>query len=224
MRWMSWRWLRLLTGAGILATVVMLWGVGPFVDAARTIDARLLAAAICIAGVTTLCAAWRWTIVARGLGVTLPLKTAVAACYRSQLLNSVLPGGVLGDVHRGVSHGRVVGDVARGLRSVWWERSGGQVVQAVLTVAVLVLVPSPLKPSSTAVQSGVVGLALLIAVLHRAAGGSSRLANVVRTAASDVLADPTYRLNAEQLRDEIAALPGPDHAVRLLERLAASGG
>lgn len=46
----------------------------------------------------------------------------------------------------------------------------------------------------------------------------------VRTAASDVLADPTYRLNAEQLRDEIAALPGPDHAVKLLERLAASGG
>jgi UDP:flavonoid glycosyltransferase YjiC (YdhE family) len=43
-------------------------------------------------------------------------------------------------------------------------------------------------------------------------------------AASDVLADPTYRLNAEQIRDEIAALPGPDHAVRLLERLAASGG
>jgi MGT family glycosyltransferase len=46
----------------------------------------------------------------------------------------------------------------------------------------------------------------------------------VRTAAADVLANPTYRLNAEQLRDEIAALPGPDHAVRLLERLAASGG
>jgi UDP:flavonoid glycosyltransferase YjiC (YdhE family) len=41
----------------------------------------------------------------------------------------------------------------------------------------------------------------------------------VRAAASDVLADPTYRLNAEQIRDEIAALPGPDHAVRLLERL-----
>ena len=41
----------------------------------------------------------------------------------------------------------------------------------------------------------------------------------VRAAASDVLADPTYRLNAEQMRDEIAALPGPDHAVRLLERL-----
>jgi UDP:flavonoid glycosyltransferase YjiC (YdhE family) len=42
----------------------------------------------------------------------------------------------------------------------------------------------------------------------------------VRAAASDVLADPTYRLNAERMRDEIAVLPGPDHAVTLLKRLA----
>ena len=42
----------------------------------------------------------------------------------------------------------------------------------------------------------------------------------VRAATSDVLADPTYRLSAEGMRDEIAALPGPDHAVTLLERLA----
>jgi UDP:flavonoid glycosyltransferase YjiC (YdhE family) len=44
--------------------------------------------------------------------------------------------------------------------------------------------------------------------------------DLVREAASEVLADPTYRLHAERLRDEIAGLPGPDHAVTLLERLA----
>ena len=42
----------------------------------------------------------------------------------------------------------------------------------------------------------------------------------VREAASAVLADPTYRLSAERIRDEIAVLPGPDHAVTLLECLA----
>lgn len=42
----------------------------------------------------------------------------------------------------------------------------------------------------------------------------------VRAATSAVLADSTYRLHAERMRDEIAALPGPDHAVTLLERLA----
>jgi UDP:flavonoid glycosyltransferase YjiC (YdhE family) len=44
--------------------------------------------------------------------------------------------------------------------------------------------------------------------------------DLVREAASDVLAEPTYRLNAERMQAEIAALPGPDHAVTLLEHLA----
>ena len=43
----------------------------------------------------------------------------------------------------------------------------------------------------------------------------------VGEAVSIVLADPRYRQTAERFRDEIAALPGPGHAVRLLERLAA---
>ncbi len=41
-----------------------------------------------------------------------------------------------------------------------------------------------------------------------------------RDAVLGVLGDPTYRRNAERLRDEMAALPGPEHAVELLERLA----
>ncbi|MCB8985265.1 MAG: glycosyltransferase family 1 protein [Ardenticatenaceae bacterium] len=43
----------------------------------------------------------------------------------------------------------------------------------------------------------------------------------VRTAVTDVLSAPGYRKAALRFRDEFAALPGPDHAVRLLERLAA---
>ena len=38
-----------------------------------------------------------------GCGVGLPLPSATAAYYRSQFLNTALPGGVLGDVHRGVA-------------------------------------------------------------------------------------------------------------------------
>ncbi len=62
------------------------------------------------------------------------MGTAVASYYRSIFLNLTLPGGVVGDVHRGVSHG---------LRAVVWERSAGQGVQVVLTVAVLLVLPSP---------------------------------------------------------------------------------
>lgn len=43
----------------------------------------------------------------------------------------------------------------------------------------------------------------------------------IRRAVRSVLGDPAYRRRAQTLRDEIRALPGPEHAVRLLERLAA---
>jgi hypothetical protein len=35
------------------------------------------------------------------------------------------------------------------------------------------------------------------------------------------LANPAYRAAADQVRDEMTALPGPDYAVTLLEQLAA---
>lgn len=40
-----------------------------------------------------------------------------------------------------------------------------------------------------------------------------------REAVLEVLSNPSYRRNAERLRSEIDKLPGPDEAVRLLERL-----
>lgn len=46
----------------------------------------------------------------------------------------------------------------------------------------------------------------------------------VRKAVSAVLDDPSYRAAAERVRDEIRALPGPEHAVRLLERLVEPDG
>src|SRR4029078_13120524 len=94
-------------------------------------------AAAAIGVLTTLCCASRWTIVARGLGVRLSLPTASAWYSRSRFLNLPLPGGVVGDVHRGVSHGRDVDDVGRGLRAVAWERAAGQGVHVAMTVAQL---------------------------------------------------------------------------------------
>jgi hypothetical protein len=119
-----------------LAVVVWRVGTGPFLDGLRSVDAAALAAGAALAVLTTVCCAWRWRAVAHGLGVELPLGPAVAAYYRSIFLNITLPGGVLGDVHRGIDHG---------LRAVVWERSAGQVVQAILTVAVLLVLPSPVR-------------------------------------------------------------------------------
>jgi UDP:flavonoid glycosyltransferase YjiC (YdhE family) len=55
----------------------------------------------------------------------------------------------------------------------------------------------------------------------RALDAVGATALMVREAASRVLDDPAYRRAAEGFRDEIEALPGPRHAVTLLERLAA---
>ncbi|HEX6652091.1 MAG TPA: lysylphosphatidylglycerol synthase transmembrane domain-containing protein [Thermoleophilaceae bacterium] len=140
---MTKRWVHLTVAGGILAVLIWRVGAGPFLDGLRAVDGWALAAASGLAVVTTVCCAWRWRVVARGLGADLPLGPAVAAYYRSLFLNVTVPGGVVGDVHRGFSHGRDTSDVGRGLRAVAWERSAGQAVQIVLTVAVLLVLPSP---------------------------------------------------------------------------------
>lgn len=142
------RWLRPAGGAMVLGATVWRFGSGGVVDALRGIDAAALAAAAGLAAVTTVCGAWRWTVVARGLGADLSLRTAVAESYRSQFLNVTLPGGVVGDVRRGVRHGRAGGDLGRGLRAVVWERAAGQLVLAVLAVGALVLLPWPFQPAA----------------------------------------------------------------------------
>jgi glycosyltransferase 2 family protein len=159
-----WRAARLVGGAAILAVVIWRLGTGPILDGLRSISVWPLVAAAAIAVVTTVCSAWRWSLVAQGLGVPVPLPAAIAAYYRSQFLNAALPGGVLGDVHRGVRHGQDVGDLGRGLRAVAWERFAGQVVQIALALVVLLIVASPVR-SSMPIVVGLVLLSGLAAVL-----------------------------------------------------------
>ena len=181
-------WARPAVAAGTLTVLVWRLGAGPFLDGVRSVDGRALAAAASIAVLTTVCCAGRWKIVARGLGLDLSLPAAVAAYYRSVFLNVTLPGGVVGDVHRGVSHGRDVSDVGRGLRAVAWERTAGQVVQIVLTVAVLLVLPSPVHSSMPLVAIAVVVAVFAAALVARArpGGGRSRWARIRSAAARDI--------------------------------------
>src|SRR4051812_46699161 len=187
-------WARRLAAVATLAVVFWRLGTGPFVDGVRAVDGRALAAAAAIGLLTTVCCAWRWTIVARGLGIRLSLPDAVAAYYRSLFLNLTLPGGVVGDVHRGVSHGRDVGDVGRGLRAVAWERTAGQVVQAVLTVAVLLVLPSPVHSFMPLVVVALAATAIGLVLVHRTpAGGRSRWARLRSAVGADIRAGLLHR-------------------------------
>jgi uncharacterized membrane protein YbhN (UPF0104 family) len=172
----------------VLAVLVWRLGTGPFLDGLRTIDGRALVAAAAIALVSTVCHAWRWRIVAGGLGLDLPFPAAVAAYYRSMFLNATLPGGIVGDVHRGASHGRDVSDVSHGLRAVGWERFAGQIAQVLLTVAVLLALPSPVRPYMPVVAIAVVVAVLGVGLTARArpARTGSAWARLVNGAAGDI--------------------------------------
>ncbi len=133
---------RPLVVVAIVGTLV--WWSGPqaVLDALAALDAGPVLAALALGVVTTVCNAWRWCLVARGLGMRLSLSTAVADCYQALFLNAVLPAGILGDLHRAIGHGRRAGDVGRGVRAVVLERLVGLVVLVAVAAAVLVVEPA----------------------------------------------------------------------------------
>ncbi len=106
---------------------------------------RSLVLAVVIGLPTTVCCAWRWRLVARGLGLsTRRVPAAVAAYYRSQFLNTdAARRRARRRAPRRAPRPRRPATSVAELRAVVWERVAGQVVQVALTVAVLALLPSP---------------------------------------------------------------------------------
>lgn len=178
---------RIAVGAAVLAVIAWRVGTGPFLDGLRLVDLPVLLCGAVVGAVTTVCCAWRWQVVARGLGVDVGLRRAVADCYRAVFLNSTLPGGVLGDVHRGARHGRATGDRSGAARSVAWERLSGQVVQLGLTVVLLVLLPSFARPWVPWLLVGAVVLSAAGWLAWRRASGGA--IPVVRRAAAVIGGD-----------------------------------
>lgn len=176
-------WARLAGGAAILGVLVWKLGSGPFLAGLQRVDAPSVAVALVLAAASTACNGARWVLVARELDVPLSLRTAVAACYRSQLLNSVLPGGVLGDVHRGVRHGSDTGARSASLRAVLWERVLGQLVLVEAAALVLVAVPSPLPGWVALVVAAAAAAVLVVAMTpaHRALPRDLRLLITTRS-------------------------------------------
>nr|WP_228499979.1 lysylphosphatidylglycerol synthase domain-containing protein [Nocardioides agariphilus] len=149
---------RVTGGLVVLGVLVTQVGAEPFVAGLEAVEPATVAIALLVVGAATVCSAQRWRLVARGYGVDVPLTTATAAYYRSQFLNSVLPGGVLGDVHRGLAH--------RALRSVVWERVLAQAVAIALALlVVLVAWPAGSGPSTLVLAALAVAAMASVAVL-----------------------------------------------------------
>jgi len=185
----SWSSVRLVAGVAVLVVVLWQTGTGPFLVGLRSLDLWTLTLGAVLAVPATIACAWRWHLVARGLGVGVDMGPAVASYYRAQFLNTTLPGGILGDVHRGVHHGREAGDAGRGLRAVGWERLAGQVVQAVIAVVVLLVLPSPVRSSVPAMLAVLAAGAVAAALVLRRVPVSGRTSlgpRVLRALRDDV--------------------------------------
>ncbi|WP_258046255.1 lysylphosphatidylglycerol synthase transmembrane domain-containing protein [Leifsonia shinshuensis] len=152
--------LRILLPVAILVAIVARVGTGPFVHGLLSLDAPTVAAAFALTGIATAAAAWRWRLIAGRLGVGLAWSTAVGMYYRSQFVNTVLPGGVLGDVQRAVDHGRSADQLGAAARAVAVERLLGQAVQVVLAVGVLAVVGMEF----VGVLLPILGVALVVAI------------------------------------------------------------
>jgi UDP:flavonoid glycosyltransferase YjiC (YdhE family) len=77
----------------------------------------------------------------------------------------------------------------------------------------MVITPVAADQHANAKRCAELGLALVIT--------PNRIApDAIREAAREVLRDPVYRQNAARMQAEMLALPGPEHVVTLLERLA----
>lgn len=174
-------------GAGILSAILLTVGAEPFVRGLASVSALSAAVALALGVATTSAAAWRWRILARRLGLELGWGDSVSAYYRSQFLNTVLPGGVVGDIDRAVSHGRSVSRVPQASRAVVAERAAGQAVQFVLAAAVLVSVGlSGYAPAVSAVLLAMTvacaGAVVAAAVSGRARRAITRELTILRSA------------------------------------------
>ncbi|OLT17601.1 hypothetical protein BJF80_16490 [Serinicoccus sp. CUA-874] len=135
--------LQLLVTVGVLGFVVAWWGLEPITTALGSLPWWALAGGLVLGAAGVLVQALRWRLVARYHGIRLPVGPADVRCWQASFLNSLLPGGLAGDVLRAaddssdaeVSAGRRA--LASGFAAVAAERLCGTTVVLVAASAAL---------------------------------------------------------------------------------------
>jgi uncharacterized membrane protein YbhN (UPF0104 family) len=160
-----WRLWRLVVPVVLLA---VLWHLadGPAVVARLAqADARWLLAAFLATNLQTVLSALRWRLTAARLGQDHAVGQAVGEYYLAQLVNQVLPGGMLGDAARAVRARQ--DSLATSAQAVVIERLAGQAVLLAVTLAGFALAlalpggldwPAPARQAPLVVLGVVVGL------------------------------------------------------------------
>jgi UDP:flavonoid glycosyltransferase YjiC (YdhE family) len=132
-------------------------------------------------------------------------------------IGSNLDPAVLGDVPGNARIERFVAQssILPSASAVVCHAGSGSVLGALAHGLPLVLLPMGADQPLNAERCAALGVGRVLDVI-------AATPDDVRDAVSAVLSEPGYRAAAERIRDEFAALPGPEHAVSLLEQLADS--
>lgn len=133
--------LRVLSSLGLLIGLFIWLDPSAVATQVTAFSWPWLLAGLTLSVVQVLLCAWRWRLTAGLIGVPLRMRYAVAEYYLAQLINQVLPGGVLGDAGRALRHAQQVASSGQAWRSVVIERASGQLAVALLSVLVLAFAP-----------------------------------------------------------------------------------
>lgn len=178
-----------------IGLLVLLWQVADGADALEvlaTVNLWWVLAALVALTLHTVIAAERWRLTAGALGLDLARGHALREYYLAQLVNSTVPGGVVGDAGRAVRSREQAG-LTVAAQAVVVERFAGQVaLLATMTIAVTVTALAPgglewpgwmlgLAATITLVSLAVVGVLLAARWLPGRVG--PRVAELSRTAA-----------------------------------------
>ncbi|MCT4334841.1 flippase-like domain-containing protein [Paracoccus sp. YLB-12] len=181
--------MRFLRAAIALSMLVLVWMALRGTDAsARLADMSpgwALAAFIALS-VQTWLSAWRWRLTARQLGIRMGAFHALMEYYLGQLVNQILPGGMVGDVGRALRSAGGNGKTPAAL-AVILERFMGNAMLVIVLLAAAVTswawpLDQPLPPHLPAILIAVLSIAVLAALIVARASG--RVAATVRQAVS----------------------------------------
>ncbi len=136
--------LRLLVSVAALVVVAVVVGEQALRAGTAVLSPVPVLLALLLGGLWRCLAAARWLLLSRALHAELTWPAAVSEYFRSELVNQVVPGGVVGDVDRARRHGGDVG-LLPAARAVFLERAVGQVVLVLVTVVTVALRPELLE-------------------------------------------------------------------------------
>lgn len=155
--------LGLLLPVALVALALWLAGGSGVLARLAEADTGWLAAAVLLVAAQTLLQAWRWRVVAGALGLPIAPGRAIGEVWLAQLVNQVVPGGIVGDASRAF-RSREAG-LGRAARIVILERATGQAGLAAIALPGLAVFVTTGSMPRVAAAIGLALLALLAAVV-----------------------------------------------------------